>query len=218
MEIAESFMFLLYDFEPFLFHIIAFVINSILVATIAIYGAYLYRQEKRIRDQSAFLKENTEKILSEANQKAMDIIVKSNYLTDSIKSEIKINFENILKDLEIENKEFYMTLAKEYEENSQKYVEKLSQEGKQSIKNVASEILQKAKDTEEEIEDIVKAEISTAEEEIKQYKNEQKTIMAEELRQKLNKVAVDLLPGYLSSEAQEKLIQEAIEKSFQDKV
>lgn len=217
MDIADTLSYLLYGLEPFMFHVIAFLINLVLVSVLYAYGVYLYKSEKRIKREKEYLKEHSENILSEANQKAMDIIVKSEYLSESIKAEIKLNFENVLKDLENENKQFYGSLVSEYEENSKKYVEKLTTEGSESIRNIAKEILESAKETEKQIQNTVKEQVLSAEKDISEYKESVKEEFRREMRQKVNKIVVEMLSGYIRQESQEKLINEAIEKAYKEK-
>lgn len=191
-------------------------VNFFAFFVLFLYAIHLYRVEKRIKDQASRLENDAESIIEDANHKALEIITKSHYLSDSMKKEIRNNFEDILKDLKEENRKFYEELETKYVSTSRNFVDRITHEEETKLAKFSKDLAEKATKAEEKIEATLEKNYEEAHKQIDEYKERKKEEFETEIRQRIAKIARELLPQYIRQEDQEKIAQEAIEKAYSE--
>lgn len=188
-------------------------LNFTITIALISYAIYLYRIEAKMRNRFNSINENAEKIISEANQKAIEILNSSKYLSKSLKDQTENSFDDLVKNLKEQNKSFYKSLSEVYFDRSKEFVKQIQEENEKDLEEFSKNLSEASTASRGELEKKVAESYAEAEKEILEYKKTKKQEFEDRLKEKVSKIATEVLPNYIKIEDQEKFAKEVIEKA-----
>lgn len=223
------------NFDATNISIFLMIFNVIVAVVLFFYAYYLFRLERKFRSQDRNFDEQAERIIEDANKKALQILTKSEYVSDALKKEVDDNFDALLANLKQESMTFYQDLKREYETSSKDFVQKLEKEGEEELdafaKQISTEAMGSAVKFEKVMEDdyirthadlealrnkrMVEMEAYRVQktQELEQFKLAKQQEFEQKLRDRIGEIVKDLMPGYIPRESQERLVKDAMEKA-----
>ncbi len=197
---------------------ILYAINIVISIIILAYSFYLYKLEKKYNQKLDDVDDLSQSIVKEANVKALNILKNSEYLSKELRKEIEDNFEALLKTLTVESKDLYKQIEQAYLQTAEKFTQDVEQKAEQEIENISQQLVAETKEAEEVFQKKYAEEYQRALDEIEKYKEDQKEAFKVEIEEKLNKIIKELIPQNITIENHNKIVTEALEKAYQDKV
>lgn len=197
---------------------IILIINFFILFLIFIYAFYLYSIEKKIRGKYSNLEKWVNEVIASANKRALEILMKSDYISNSLKNEINQNFETILTDLKGETRKFYKELSDDYRKMNRDFIEKLERDGMREIHQFGESMANEASKIEHEFDSTLRADYEAAKSEISAYKNQEISDIENELHTRVSDIAIKILPNYIPLESQERLVMEILSRLKAEKL
>lgn len=188
------------------------IINFFVIFIIFLYAFYLYSIEKRIRSKYKDLQGRVGEIIEAANKKSIDILTKSDYMSNSLKKEVTDNFEKILEELRIQSGDFYGDITKTYERATKDFVNEIKKEGAQDISQFGQKLKDDATSLGQQFDKKLAADYEVAKQEIENYKKLKIEEFDKDLKQKIVEISKKVIPEYIPQESQERLVRDILEK------
>ena len=187
-------------------------VNFALLVLLFFYALYLYRVEKQVKSKYHELTTETEKVIEDANKKAIDILKKSEFISTTLKSEIEANFENIMKHIKEQNMGFYSELKATYKTNTDQIVNSLTKEATEEIE----EIGKKSEEVQVILNDKVAEELKETETRLEEEKKQLVSQFELNLKQNINTKFKDVVKASIPEAIQEKIVKEVIIKALKE--
>ncbi len=195
-----------------------FAINFIILFLIFMYAFYLYSVERKIRSKYSNLETWVNEVIASANKRALEILMKSDYISNSLKNEINQNFDVILKDLKGETRKFYKELSNDYQEMTKNFIQDLQSEGKKDLKQFSESMVKEAIKIEREFDSTLRVDYEQAKSEITAFKEQEIKDIEEQMRSRVSALALEVLPNYIPVESQERLVIEVLNRLKEEKL
>lgn len=185
-------------------------LNFILLAFLFFYSIYLFALEKRVKSKYRELTTKTTEIIEEANRKAIEILKKSEFISDDLKGEIDTNFEGILQQIKDQNMSFYADLKTHYEKNSTEIMDRLEKETTEEIEKIS----QKSEQTQKAIQNKLEEEAREVEVELENEKKVKLEAFELQIRAIIKQNLKDIVKTNIPEEIHEKIAKESVAKAL----
>lgn len=185
-------------------------LNFILLAFLFFYSIYLFALEKRVKNKYKELTTKTTEIIEEANRKAIEILKKSEFISDDLKGEIDTNFESILSQIKDQNMSFYADLKTHYEKNSTEIMDRLEKETSQEIEKIS----RKSEQTQQAIQNKLEEEAKEVEIELENEKKVKLEAFELQIRELVKKNLKDVVKTNIPEEIHEKIAKDSVAKAL----
>jgi hypothetical protein len=188
-------------------------VNFFLLLIIFYFSIVLYKSEKAFREKNAKLQSYVDEKIEEANQEALAIITKSDYISEDIKKEVQDNFNKFLNNVKNKSEDFYTGIEKSVENVATDLIEKIKTNTVDDLKSVTKEITEKASNMEEQFNALIQTDYKKytqrlEEEELLAYNEFEKR-----LRERIKQISLTVLPDFITPEYQEKFVHIVIERA-----
>ena len=197
---------------------VLFAVNILISLVVLGYSYYLYTIEKKYNAKLDNINDFANQILAEANAKALNILKNSEYLSKTLRKEIDENFDKLLESLVIESKDLYAQIETEYLNVTKKFTQDVEEKAEQEIESISQQLVSDTKVAEKAFEKKYADEYQKALDDIERFKIEQKEQFRVEMQDKLEKIIKELIPQNISIEDHHKIVADALEKAYSDKV
>lgn len=191
---------------------ILIAINFFLLVVIFFYAFYLYTIEKKVKRRYSDLTQKSTTIIDEANQKAIEILRKSEFISDDLKTEITTNFDEILKHVKAENEDFYKQWESNYLANSEKMMDDMAAQNKVEMEKVST----KAVETQATLQTQLSDEFNKAKAEIDHYKELKQSEYEAKLSEAIKKIAKEKFYVNLPTDLHKKIVTETLELAVKE--
>lgn len=189
------------------------LVNFFLLLVIFYFAIVLYRSEKEFKEKNQRLQAWVDDKIHEANNEALSIITKSDYISDDIKHEVEQNFNKLVKNIKDKSENFYTGMEKSVEGVATDLVEKIRTNTVDDLKNVTKELTDKASHMEEQFNELIQTDYKKynqrlEEEELLAYNEFEKR-----LKDRIKQISLSVLPDFITTDYQEKFVHIVIERA-----
>ncbi|MDQ5981322.1 MAG: hypothetical protein QG570_69 [Patescibacteria group bacterium] len=191
---------------------ILILLNFFLLIVIFFYAFYLYRIEKKVKQKYADLTNKSQQIIEEANKKAVEILQKSEFISENLKGEITNNFEAILSHIKTQNADFYKEWQTDYLANSEKMIEEMKEKGQLDLEKISN----KAIETQETLETKLGEEFNKAKSEIDIFKSKKEQEYSEKLSEAIKRISKEKFYVNLPLDIHKKIVVETVELALKE--